>query len=55
MITPPINGEEATCANGGKTRENTPGVRQAASGKLYLAYVRDLDGNKLCSLHRMVV
>jgi hypothetical protein len=22
-------------------------------GKLYLAYLRDPDGNKLCALHRM--
>ena len=77
MLTPPINGEPATCANGGTigfTAESTeevnawhkagvdhggqsceepPGVRQAASGKLYLAYLRDPDGNKLCALHRV--
>ena len=29
-----------------------PGYRENAFGKLYLAYLRDPDGNKLCGLHR---
>ena len=29
------------------------GVREGAAGKLYLAYLRDPDGNKICALHRM--
>jgi catechol 2,3-dioxygenase-like lactoylglutathione lyase family enzyme len=29
-----------------------PGFREGQFGKLYLAYVRDPDGNKLCGLHR---
>jgi catechol 2,3-dioxygenase-like lactoylglutathione lyase family enzyme len=29
-----------------------PGYREGAFGKLYLAYLRDPDGNKLCALHR---
>jgi catechol 2,3-dioxygenase-like lactoylglutathione lyase family enzyme len=29
-----------------------PGYRQGGFGKLYLAYLRDPDGNKLCGLHR---
>lgn len=33
--------------------EDPPGVRQGAAGELYLAYLRDPDGNKLCALHRM--
>jgi hypothetical protein len=37
----------------GTTIEDPPGVRQGASGELYLAYLRDPDGNKLCALHRM--
>jgi catechol 2,3-dioxygenase-like lactoylglutathione lyase family enzyme len=41
-------------ANGGTSCENPPGVREGAMGKLYLAYLRDPDGNKLCALHRMV-
>lgn len=38
---------------GGKTCEEPPGVREGATGKLYLAYLRDLDGNKLCAMHRL--
>jgi catechol 2,3-dioxygenase-like lactoylglutathione lyase family enzyme len=43
----------AGLALGGTTCEDPPGVREGASGKLYLAYLRDPDGNKLCALHRM--
>jgi catechol 2,3-dioxygenase-like lactoylglutathione lyase family enzyme len=43
----------AGVANGGTTCEDPPGVREGAAGKLYLAYLRDPDGNKLCGLHRM--
>ena len=43
----------AGIANGGTTCENPPGVREGAAGKLYLAYMRDPDGNKICALHRM--
>lgn len=76
IVTPPINGEPAThanggtigfamtpeqadawhaagCANGGTACEDPPGVREGGFGKLYLAYLRDPDGNKLCALHRM--
>lgn len=77
-ITQPINGEEATAANGGTigfavhspqqadawhaaglaaggtTCEDLPGVRDGGNGsKLYLAYLRDPAGNKLCALHQM--
>lgn len=38
---------------GGVTCEEPPGVRAGGMGKLYLAYLRDPDGNKLCALHRM--
>ena len=40
-------------ANGGTAIEDPPGVRQGGAGELYLAYLRDPDGNKLCALHRM--
>ena len=77
MVSPPINGEPATHANGGTigfqmadpqqadawhkagvesggtSCEDPPGVREGGFGKLYLAYLRDPDGNKLCALHRM--
>ena len=43
----------AGVANGGKTCEDPPGVRSGNSGKMYLAYLRDPDGNKICALHRM--
>lgn len=76
-ITKPINGEPASCANGGTIGfaakspaeadawhaagvanggtacEDPPGVREGGLGKLYLAYLRDPSGNKLCALHRM--
>jgi catechol 2,3-dioxygenase-like lactoylglutathione lyase family enzyme len=38
---------------GGTTCEDPPGVRQGGFGALYLAYLRDPDGNKLCALYRM--
>jgi len=37
---------------GGAPCEEPPGYRENAFGKLYLAYLRDPDGNKLCGLHR---
>ena len=43
----------AGLAHGGTTCEEPPGVREGAIGKLYLAYLRDPDGNKLCALHRL--
>ena len=77
LLTPPIDGEPATHANGGTIGfamsgpeqadawhragvenggtaiEDAPGVRKGGFGDLYLAYLRDPDGNKLCALHRM--
>jgi catechol 2,3-dioxygenase-like lactoylglutathione lyase family enzyme len=77
MVTPPIDGEPATCGNGstigfvfdspeevdawhaagvaagGAPIEDPPGIRAGSFGPLYLAYLRDPDGNKLCALHRM--
>src|SRR4051812_49844594 len=44
----------AGIAKGGKTCENPPGIREGSAGnKMYLAYLRDLDGNKICAMHRM--
>jgi catechol 2,3-dioxygenase-like lactoylglutathione lyase family enzyme len=37
---------------GGTSIEEPPGFREREYGKLYLAYIRDPDGNKLCGLHR---
>lgn len=76
LVTPPIDGQPATCgngmtigfamtpeqadawhaagvANGGKAIEDPPGIREGNGMKLYLAYLRDPDGNKLCALHRV--
>jgi catechol 2,3-dioxygenase-like lactoylglutathione lyase family enzyme len=77
IITKPINGKAATCANGGTigfacdspekvkafhdagvanggtSIEDPPGWRERSSGKLYLAYLRDPFGNKICALHRV--
>ena len=76
MVTKPIDGNAACCANGGTVGftcgcpedvaagntagveaggtsiEDPPGYREGGFGKLYLAYLRDPDGNKLCGLHR---
>ena len=43
----------AGLANGGVSIESPPGVRNNAFGGLYLAYLRDPAGNKVCALHRM--
>ena len=43
----------AGVANGGTTCENPPGVREGGLGKLYLAYLKDPSGNKICALHKM--
>ena len=77
MVSPPIDGEPAThanggtigfsvtgpeqahawhdagVANGGTAIEDAPGVRSNAFGSLYLAYLRDPDGNKICATHRV--
>ena len=39
--------------HGGVTCEGPPGVREGSIGKLYLAYLRDPSGNKICALHRI--
>ncbi|WP_353216151.1 VOC family protein [Sandarakinorhabdus sp.] len=76
-ITPPIDGQPASganggtigfaaantdmadawhaagLANGGTACEDAPGVRSGGMGPLYLAYLRDPAGNKLCAMHRM--
>lgn len=76
-VTEPINGEQATFANGGtiafkcnspeqvqefhdtalahggESIEEPPGLRDSGLGAMYLAYVRDPDGNKLCAIYRV--
>lgn len=43
---------DVAVAVGGLSIEQPPGLREAPMGTLYLAYVRDPDGNKLCAIHR---
>ena len=43
----------AGVANGGSACEDPPGVREGKMGKLYLAYLRDPSGNKICAVKRM--
>jgi catechol 2,3-dioxygenase-like lactoylglutathione lyase family enzyme len=75
IVTQPINGQQASSANGGTigfacqsteqverwhaagganggtSAQALPGVRETASGGLYLAYLRDPDGNKSGAVH----
>ena len=44
---------DAGVESGGTAIEDPPGVRQRPLGPMYLAYLRDPDGNKLCGLHRL--
>ena len=43
----------AGVANGGTTCEDPPGVRTGDFGSMYLAYLRDPSGNKICALKRL--
>ena len=43
----------AGVANGGTSIEDPPGVREGPTGRMYLAYLRDPSGNKLCAMHRL--
>ena len=44
---------KAGTSHGGTAIEDPPGERNGPAGRLYLAYLRDPDGNKLCALHRL--
>ena len=43
---------DVAVAHGGQSIEAPPGWRESSLGALYLAYVRDPDGHKLCALYR---
>ena len=43
---------DTALAHGGTPCEDPPGLREGSLGAMYLAYVRDPDGNKLCAIHR---
>lgn len=38
--------------NGGSLCEEPPGPRDGTFGKLYVAYLRDPSGNKVCAIHK---
>ncbi|APE27788.1 VOC family protein [Aurantiacibacter gangjinensis] len=44
---------DVAVAAGATSIEAPPGLRQAAMGAMYLAYFRDLDGHKICAIHRV--
>lgn len=44
---------DTALAHGGVSIEEPPGLREGGLGPLYLAYVRDPDGHKLCAIHRV--
>lgn len=55
-VTSPEQGNAwhaAGLAHGGTTCEDPPGIRDGGAVKMYLAYLRDPDGNKICALHRL--
>jgi len=43
---------DTAVASGGTSIEEPPGLRSGEMGQLYLAYVRDPDGNTLCAIYR---
>ncbi|WP_100657799.1 VOC family protein [Alteromonas flava] len=43
---------EVGLENGGTACEDPPGLRSNGKLSLYLAYLRDPSGNKICALHR---
>ncbi len=40
-------------AHGGTPCEDPPGLRGTPGAQMYIAYLRDPDGNKICALHRV--
>ena len=44
---------DTAVAHGGTSVEDPPGLREGSLGAMYLAYVRDPDGNKLCAIYRV--
>ena len=43
---------DTAVAHGGTSIEDPPGLRSSTLGSMYLAYVRDPDGHKLCAICR---
>ncbi|GAB2875051.1 VOC family protein [Microbulbifer echini] len=44
---------QAGIDNGGVACEDPPGIREGVAGRMYIAYLRDPAGNKICALHRV--
>jgi catechol 2,3-dioxygenase-like lactoylglutathione lyase family enzyme len=44
---------DAGVANGGVSCEDPPGVRERGGVRIYLAYLRDPTGNKICLAHAL--
>ena len=44
---------DTAIAYGGESIEDPPGLRDGSLGAMFLAYVRDPDGNKLCAIYRV--
>jgi catechol 2,3-dioxygenase-like lactoylglutathione lyase family enzyme len=44
---------EAGVTHGGASCEDPPGIRTTGLGAVYLAYLRDPAGNKLCAVYRV--
>ena len=50
----PLEGTHCRLASlDGQPVPTPPGVREGGFGKLYLAYLRDPAGNKVCAMYRM--
>lgn len=45
--------QDAGVSHGGTAIEDPAGIRNMAGRQLFLAYLRDPDGNKLCAVHVM--
>lgn len=43
---------DVAVAHGGTSIEDPPGLRENSMGAMWLCYVRDPDGNKLCAIFR---
>jgi len=55
-VTDPSIGDAwhaAGLANGGKSIEDPPGIREGHGYKMYLAYLEDPSGNKLCTIQQL--
>lgn len=43
---------DVAVANGATSIEDPPGLRETSLGSAHLSYFRDLDGHKICGMHR---